>query len=317
MNQATTNFEYPIGNRQHKSTLFCKVFEDKKYLLDLYNGVNDTNYQNTDDLEINTIENIVYLSMKNDLSFLIDCEMSLYEHQSTYNPNMPLRGLLHFSQLYNKYIERNNLNIYSTTLQTLPVPKYVVFYNGTQEEPDEKILLLSEAFQKPHIRKFVTGCLECEARMLNINYGHNRELMQKCRRLEEYAIFVSRVRKYAAKDIAHKETAIVRAVDECIEEGILRDILISQKAEVLELILTTFNKELYEQALKEEAIREGHAIGHARGHAEGRAEGQRELLLEKVQKKLQKGKSIPDIADDLEEDLDSIQAIVNELTASN
>ncbi len=181
MNEQLNHYEYPIANRQYKSTLFCKIFKDKKHLLDLYNGVNGTNYQNPDDLEINTIENIVYLSMKNDLSFLIDCNMSLYEHQSTYNPNMPLRGLLHFSQLYNKYVERNNLNLYSTHLKPLPVPKYVVFYNGTAQEPDEQILLLSEAFQQSHPDNSVSGCLECEARMLNINYGHNLELRTKVR----------------------------------------------------------------------------------------------------------------------------------------
>ncbi len=255
-NQTTEYREYPRENREHKSTLFCKVFEDKKHLLDLYNSVNHTNYQNVEDLEVNTLENVVYMTMKNDLSFLIDSSMSLYEHQSTENPNMPLRGLLYFAQLYNKYIAKHNLNLFSSTPQKIPVPQYLVFYNGTKEQPDEKILLLSELFDKKHVRQYAEGCLECEARMLNINYGKNRELMEKCRRLEEYAIFVARVRQYAAADMEERETAITRAIDECIAEGILADILTEQKAEVLELVLTTFNRELYEQGLKEEAARE-------------------------------------------------------------
>ena len=256
MNQTTEYQEYPKENREHKSTLFCKVFENKEHLLDLYNCVNNTTYQNPDDLEVNTLENVVYITMKNDLSFLIDCNMNLYEQQSTFNPNMPLRGLLYFAQLYNKYIAKHNVNLYSSAVQKIPVPKYIVFYNGTKEQPDEQILLLSDLFQKQNVHQHVDGCLECEARMLNINYGKNRELLENCRRLEEYSIFVAKVREYATADIENRELAIMRAIDECIEAGILADILIEQKAEVLELMLTTFNKELYEQGLKEEGARE-------------------------------------------------------------
>ena len=150
--------------------------------------------------------------------------------------------------------------MFSTTLQKIPVPKYVVFYNGTQEQPDEQILTLSEAFQKDRNGQYEDGCLECYARMLNINYGHNRELMQKCRRLEEYAIFISKVREHTTRDPKNLSEAIERAVDECIEEGILADILNSQKAEVLELALTTFDRELYEQGLREE----GEVIGEGK-----------------------------------------------------
>ena len=264
MNRTIEYREYPQGNREHKSTLFCKAFEHKQHLLELYNSVNDSNYQNPEDLEVNTLEDVVYISMKNDKSFLIDCDMSLYEHQSTYNPNMPLRGLLYFAKLYSRYIKENHLNLFSTTLQKIPTPKYVVFYNGTQEQPDEQILTLSESFQKGSEKEFADGCLECCARMLNINYGHNRELMQKCRRLEEYAIFVSKVREHATKAPKNLSEAIERAVDECIEEGILADILTSQKAEVLELALTTFDRELYEQGLREEGEARGKAIGEGK-----------------------------------------------------
>ena len=261
MNRKIEYQEYPQGNREHKSTLFCKVFEEKKHLLELYNSVNNSDYQNPEDLEVNTLEDVVYISMKNDKSFLIDCNMNLYEHQSTYNPNMPLRGLLYFAKLYNRYVKENHLNLFSTTLQKIPMPKYVVFYNGTQEQPDEQILMLSEAFQKSREGKYEEGCLECCARMLNINYGHNRELMHKCRRLEEYATFVLKVREHTTRDPKNLSKAIEKAVDECIEEGILADILSNQKAEVLELALTTFDRELYEQGLREE----GEAIGEARG----------------------------------------------------
>lgn len=182
--EQTTEYQEVKGNRNTKSTLFPKVFEDKEKLLELFNAVHGTNYQDVDDVEINTIEGILYMTTKNDISFLVDGTMNLYEHQSTANPNMPLRGLLYFGQLYHKYIKTRGINIYSSKLQKIPVPHYVVFYNGTQEEPDEQILLLSDAFQKEHERQYVHGCLECEVRMLNINYGHNKELMEKCKLLD-------------------------------------------------------------------------------------------------------------------------------------
>lgn len=292
MNRKIEYREYPQGNREHKSTLFCKAFEEKKHLLELYNSVNDSDYQNPEDLEVNTLEDVVYISMKNDKSFLIDCNMNLYEHQSTYNPNMPLRGLLYFAKLYNRYVKENHLNLFSKTLQKIPAPKYVVFYNGTEAQPDEQILTLSEAFQKRKEGEYEDGCLECYARMLNINYGHNRELMQKCRRLEEYATFVLKVREHAARDPKNLSQAIERAVDECIEEGILVDILSSQKAEVLELALTTFDRELYEQGLREE----GEAIGEVRGEARGIILGEQKNLVETYQ---EFGKSKEEIVEKL------------------
>ena len=127
--EQTTEYQEVKGNREVKSSLFAKIFSDKKELLELFNAVNGTEHRDTDELEINTIEGILYMTTKNDVSFLIDSAMNLYEQQSTYNPNMPIRGLRYFSQLYNKYIKMHGLNIYSSKLQRLPVPHYVVFYN--------------------------------------------------------------------------------------------------------------------------------------------------------------------------------------------
>ena len=131
-----------------------------------------------DDVEINTIEGILYMTTNNDISFLVDGTMNLYEHQSTVNPNMPLRGFLYFGQLYHKYLQTRGINICSSKLQNIPVLHYVVFYNGTKEEPDEQVLLLSDAYQREHQGQYIHGCLECEERMLNINYGHNKQLME-------------------------------------------------------------------------------------------------------------------------------------------
>ena len=300
-----TEYQEIKGNRNMKSTLFPKVFEDKKELLELFNAVNGTNYTDTDELEINTIEGVLYMTTKNDMSFLIDCTMNLYEQQSTYNPNMPIRGFLYFGQLYHKYIKTRGINMYSSKLQKIPVPRYVVFYNGTKDEPDEKILLLSDAFQKEHEGQYVHGCLECEVRMLNINYGHNKELMEKCRRLEEYAIFIEKVREYAKQFPKRLDMAITKAIEDCISNNILKDFLIEQQSEVLEMVLYSFDKELYEKDLKQIAFEEGENAGFEKG--------EKNKLKAQVQKKLSKGKSAEEIADELEETVDVIREIMSDI----
>lgn len=251
----TIKYENIHGNRNHKDSLFRKVFRKKKDLLDLYNALNGTCYENEDDLEITTLDSALYMAIKNDVSCIVGCTMNLYEHQSSYNPNMPLRGLIYFAQLYNIYTEKRKLNLFSSTLQRIPTPQYVVFYNGLKEEPDRQVLKLSDAFEADG------GCLECEAIMLNINYGHNRELMEKCRRLEEYALFIAAVRMFVEDNTLSLGDAITQAIDECIERGILSDILTEERAEVHMYILETFDKELYEKGLKDDAFEYGKKEG--------------------------------------------------------
>lgn len=67
-------------NRTFKSRIFTMLYRDKKELLDLYNTVTGKHYENPEELEINTLENAIYMSMQNDVSFLIDSRLSLYEH---------------------------------------------------------------------------------------------------------------------------------------------------------------------------------------------------------------------------------------------
>ena len=162
------NQDYPGANRTYKDGLFRLVFQRKEDLLSLYNALNGSNYSNPDELEINTLDNVLYLTMKNDVAFLISGTMNLYEHQSTFNPNMPVRGLMYFSKLYEKYIVTNGIDIYTSTPKKLPFPQYFVFYNGTMDEPDRSELKLTDLLDMPSSPK--TSCLECTAIMLNINY---------------------------------------------------------------------------------------------------------------------------------------------------
>ena len=251
----TKNFsKYPTLNREYKDSLFRLIFSEKKDLLDLYNALNGTSYSDPEELEVNTLEDAVYISIKNDISFLVGGTLNLYEHQSTYNPNLPIRGLIYLAHLYEGYIEDGQINLYSSGLKKLPFLQYFVFYNGTKKAPDRSLLKLSDAFQKTG--KDIEPCLECQVVMLNINYGHNQELMEKCRRLREYSKFVFIVREQK-KMYEDPEEATLRAVDICIEQGVLVDILRKHKAEVISMVLSSFNQEAYEEVMYETGSKEG------------------------------------------------------------
>lgn len=237
-------------NEKHKDTLFRIIFRDKKELLSLYNALSDADYRNPDDLTINTKRDVIYIHMKNDVSFILDDHLCLYEHQSTFNPNMPLRGLLYLTDLYKPYID--NRRIYTSKLMKIPNPRYIIFYNGTKEMPDSVPLRLSDAFMHPE----EISDIEVTAHMLNINFGHNKELMDKCRKLKEYAFFIATIRKYQETGI-ETETAIQLAMDECIRNDILAEILRKEKVIVMNSILTEFDEQAYAEGLREDGLRQG------------------------------------------------------------
>ena len=194
--------------------------------------------------------------MKNDLSFLIDKTLSLYEHQSSYNPNMPLRGFLYYVGLYRKLIHRSE-RLYSKHLLKIPRPHYIVFYNGSEKDMAEerRTLRLSDAFETD------TGAGEYEwtATMININSGKNQSIMDSCHILYEYAVFVAKIKRY--RDSMELKEAIDLAVRECIEENILRDFLEQHRREVCDMCLTEFDEKKYEDVLREEGREEGLAEG--------------------------------------------------------
>lgn len=246
--------------KKYKDVLFRRCFVDKKDLLELYNALNGTSYDDTDELRITTLDDCIYLSYKNDLSFILSATLNLYEHQSTYNPNMPVRGLIYFARIYEAYIRENKLSIYGKTLVKLPEPRYVIFYNGRDDEPDRKELRLSDAFGKKDSR--TEPALECVAVMLNINYGHNKELMDKCKRLHDYAYFVNEVNRNTDRGYPCKK-AIELAMEHCEKNDILADILSKQRGEVLNLLLNEFDVKSYENWIRSESREEGILLGKA------------------------------------------------------
>lgn len=243
------------ANRKYKDTVFRMLFSDKKHLLSLYNAVSGKSYTDPEQLQIVTLENAVYMGMKNDLAFIIDTNLFLYEHQSTYNPNMPLRDLFYISSEYQKLADRKTL--YSSKIQKIPAPRFLVFYNGTEEMEDSQTEYLSAAFEN----LIGEPDLELKVLTLNINHGHNMELMEQCKVLKEYALYVERVRRYVGE--MGLDAAVHRAVDECIREGILEEFLRTNRAEVEKVSIFEYDKEEEERKLREaeyEAGREDGAI---------------------------------------------------------
>ena len=240
-------------NRNYKDGLFLMIFRNKQSLLSLYNAVRGSNYTNPDDLTVTTIENVLYMGMKNDVSFIINNQLHLYEAQSTWNPNMPLRGLFYFSDVYQGYIAEHEFNIYATKRIDLPTPNYIVFYNGTANEPDSRSLRLSDSFINSDGED---ACLECTATMININFGHNQKLMDACHELYEYSYLVEQVRIGTRSGLVLPD-AIDQAVAHCIEHNILSNFLRYHRAEVTNMILKEFNLEEHIKSEKAYSYAEG------------------------------------------------------------
>ena len=296
MTNANTNDSLTV-NRTFKSTLFIMLFEDRKNLLELYNAITGKHYADPELLEINTLENAIYMSMKNDVSFLIDGRLSLYEHQSTKNPNLPLRFLLYISHLYSRLTVKANL--YGETIVRIPAPEFIIFYNGKDEMPERQLLKLSDMYsvkeEKPK--------LELEATLLNISGTNNRKLKEACRTLRDYAIYTDKIRAYT--ETMELAEAVDRAINECIEEDILRDFLMEHKAEARAMSIFEYDQERHMQQEREAGIEKGRRIGLA--------EGEGQLLRRQVQKNLARGMSFAEIAEVLDETEERIREIAAEV----
>ena len=263
--------------RTYKDRLFRFLFSEKAAALSLYNAVNGTAYEDPEQLDFVTLGDAIYMGMKNDIAFVLLPDLNLYEQESSVNPNMPLRGLFYLSREYEKLVEREQINVFSHSLQKLPTPKYVVFYNGTQKLPDDMELRLSDAFAHPE-----EACLEVRAKLYNINAGHNEALLSRCVRLGEYSRFVACVRKKLDEGMSASE-AVDSAVEQCINEGILSDILREHRAEVIGMVLNEWDSEKMRKLDREEGRKEGREEGrkegHEQGHKDGLREGREETLI--------------------------------------
>lgn len=242
-------------NREYKDRLFTFIFgnnENKEWTLSLYNAINGSDYKNPDDIKLNTIDNVVYMGMKNDVSFLIGYIMNLYEQQSTFNPNMPMRFLIYAGMLYSKYIEGDNgYYRFSNQQQKAPTPKCVCFYNGTDNKQDRIILSLADAFEKDSAPD-----IEVKVTMININYGHNKDLMNACKPLNEYAWFVDKIRTNK-KIMNIFDDAVDWALNEMPDDFLIKPFLMANKAEVKHMCITEYDESRTLAEQREEGRKEG------------------------------------------------------------
>lgn len=254
--------------RNQRDHVFRILFEENKQaLLELYNALNGTNYSDINDLTIVTLKDSFYITVKNDLAYILAGTISLYEHQSSINPNMPARFFIYLATEYQKFLEQYEHIIYENKLIKLPTPQCIVFYNGNKETAEEELLLLSSAFDNQNIEP----AAELKVRVFNINQGCNKALMEKCQTLKGYSIFVEKI-KEEIKNGERQKDAANHAIDFCIANGILEDFMRKHRADVLGSILYDFDQKKYEHLLREE------------GRLQGDKEGYQRALSEQIQK---------------------------------
>lgn len=245
------------ANAKYKDTVFRTIFKEKRELLSLYNAVNGTDYENEDDLLINTLENAIYMNIHNDVSCILDMQMNLYEHQSTVNPNMPLRDLFYVAKQLE--ILTRGKNLYSRQQIEIPTPKFFTFYNGKDWQPETKILRLSDAFRNKTPGE--ENALELVVIQLNINPGFHEQLKKECKALGEYMLYVEKIRYYQQK--YELEQAVEYAINECIKEGILKAFLEKQRAEAKAMSIFEYDQEKHMEMERKENFQAGLSQGMA------------------------------------------------------
>ena len=275
------NTETLTPNRKYKDTMFRLLFKEKYAALSLYNALNGTTHTDEEEMEIVTLENAIYINVKNDLAFVLDSNLNLYEHQSTYNPNMPLRDLIYVAKEFQKFVDNHSL--YSEKPVVLPYPKFVVFYNGIDERPEKEILKLSDLYNAAEdLRE--NPELELKVIVLNINKGYNEDLKRKCPLLLEYMQYVDKVRYYKEEKKMDLPDAVECTIADCVKEGILEEFLRKNRAEVLDVSIFEYNAEeeirkykIAQQELwREQGLKAGMEEGRKEGIKEGIEEGMRE-----------------------------------------
>ncbi len=285
--------------RNHKDTVFRMLYKNPKNALELYNGLCGKHYTDETQLRFNTLENAVYMNIKNDVSFLIHDHTVLYEQQSTWNPNMPLRNLYYIADIFHNY-EKNEqaLSIYGARKIELPNPEFVVFYNGGGRYPEYSELRLSDSFRgggdsvngvnSSTLKK--EPSLELKVKVYNVSKGRNEALKSRCPVLDQYVTYTELIKEY--REDMPLEEAIEKAVNECIRNGILRDFLMRQKAEVVKMSIYEYDEKEERRRLYNEAYEDGEIAGEARGEArgkvigeaQGKASGEAKIILEAVER---------------------------------
>jgi predicted transposase/invertase (TIGR01784 family) len=244
-------------NRNHKNSVFSSLFSDPDVLRELYSAIEGVTIPPDTPIDINSLKGILYKGQINDVSFTIDNRLVvLIEHQSTINNNIPLRLLMYVAYLYEKIVNRKKL--YHTKLEKIPMPEFIVLYNGKYKYPDYKELKLSDAFKNIEGLKLTDANkipLELIVQVYNINHGHNSEILKKCETLNGYSIFVNKIREYQKKENS-LEKGVRNAIYYCIKKSILKKFLEAHGSEVYNMLLTEWNQDEAIEVAREEGMEE-------------------------------------------------------------
>lgn len=302
------------GNREYKSDVISMMLQIPEYALDVYNAMNDSVYTDPDMIQIMRLENGISLSVRNDASFFISNYLNLYEHQSTYSPNAPLRFLIYLTNLLKKTIRKRDL--YSRKRVQIATPHFAVFYNGTEKRPEKEVLKLSDAF----INQTDTPEIELTVTVYNINPNNNTQLLEKSEVLRGYMIFVNHVRENLEhqKKIAQNapeyeeelEVAINEAIDYCVKHHIMEEFFRENRNEVTKSMVLDYTWERREELIRAEEYEDGKREGYAAGISQGRAEGEKDTHRFLINKWLQKGKTIAEIAEDLGKSEEYVESLM-------
>ena len=262
------------ANTKYKDSVFSFLFSDPDLLRELYCALEDVTLPPDIPVTINTLQDVLFLDMINDISFEIGGKLViLIEHQSTINPNMALRLLMYIARVYEKLIGAKN--IYTQKRIPLPRPEFFVLYNGTAPFPDEHIIKLSDTFEKPAslgIPEKESPALELEVRVININHGKNDGLVQRCKTLAHYSAFIAKVRELE-KETGEKTEALKQAIQYCRENAILKEFLEKNGTEVINMLMTEWNWDDALAVRYEEGREQGIEQGREQGIEQGREEG--------------------------------------------
>ncbi len=238
-------------NRKYKDSVFVDIFYTdetaEENLLSLYNALHGTDLKGRGLIRKIKVDDVLYMNFKNDLSAVINHEtLEFMEHQSTINPNIPLRMLLYLGRAYEQLIETKAR--YKTNLIKIPTPEFYLFYNGKRDYPAEQKLRLSDAYLKTPGENSV----ELIVTAININSNKAHAVLEKCKVLREYSLFIDTVRAHEKE-----EDGMEKAIKECIKNGVLAEYLKRRGSEVQNMLTAEYDYEMDIQVKQEEARQEG------------------------------------------------------------
>lgn len=313
------NNEHPTTeNRKHKDSLFVDYFSKdrdwKQHFLSLYNALHGTDLQvETTRLERVNLEQVLYMDYYNDIAVMVNDQfIMMIEHQTTINPNMPLRLLEYVSRIYGNMIDSKSK--FSTQLIPLAKPEFIVFYTGKENIPPETYLHLSDAFKLNHIQNSELT-LELVVKVCRINGKEPNQVVSQCSDLEQYVQFLKLIAEAKADG---QVKPLTRAIREAVRHNVLKDYLERKGGEVLSILMTEYDYATDIAVKQEEAYaigrNEGILLGLERGIEKGIErgieQGTHQKALETAQNFLSMGFSPEQVAQGTNLPLDVILSLM-------